>query len=286
MAGDTTKTDQEPPGGKAQKRDWITIVVSVAALFASIFSIMLSWYWNSPIGDVRALDPSGYAIIRGIDPRFEGEPDPQKGLGVGPYPSDHIVLPLEWANNSGSSILVKDPVLVFRELDSDGQPTGDETRFLLVGEFPEVSAQVFNNVNTRPHTFKNSIIIEPHTVIQSISVFRVDGWFKEPNQCFRFIPGENYRVEIRYLRIPEDLKVSAWWRLTGARPDRERSITLVDQLTVQTTVDFLNVYGPAREGESIGWDFFSLLPGSRSVQGDVQPRVDPEFRYSEEHPCA
>jgi hypothetical protein len=193
---------QGTPDEKTKKRDWTTIGVSIAALFVSIFSVMLSWYWNSPIGDVRALEPSGYAIVRGIDPTFEGEPELHKGLGVGPWPSDHVVMPIEWANNSGSSILVKDPVLVFQELDRDGHPIGDEIRFFLIGEFPEISAQVFNNVNTKPHTFKNSVIIEPHTVIQSISVFRVEGWFKEPNQCFRFIPGENYRVELRYLRIP------------------------------------------------------------------------------------
>lgn len=276
---------QGTPDEKTKKRDWTTAGVSIAALFVSIFSVMLSWYWNSPIGDVRALEPSGYAIVRGIDPTFEGEPGPQEGLGVGPYPSDHVVLPLEWANNSGSSILVKDPVLVFHQLGRDGRPVGEEIEFFLAGEFPEMSAQVFNGVNTKPHTFKNSLIIEPHTVIQSISVFRVEGWFKEPNECFRFIPGQNYRVEIRYLRIPEDPKVSAWWRLSGLRSERERSMILVERLTIQTTVDVLNVYGPVQEGESIGWDFFSLLPGSRTLQGGTPPRASQEVRYSEEDPC-
>jgi hypothetical protein len=273
-------TDEKP-----KKRDWTSVGVSIAALFVSIFSVLLSWYWNSPIGDVSALEPSGYAIVRGIDPTFEGEPGPREGLGVGPYPSDHVVMPLEWANNSGSSILVKDPVLVFDPLGRDGPPAGDEIEFFLVGEFPEMSAQVFNGVNTKPHTFKNSLVIEPHTVIQSISVFRIEGWFEEPNQCFRFIPGQRYRVEIRYLRIPEDPKVSAWWRLTGLRSERERTLTLVEQMTIQTTVDYLNVYGPTKEGESIGWDFYSLLPGSRSLQGDTPPRADADDRYSEEYPC-
>jgi hypothetical protein len=260
--------------------------VSIAALFVSIFSVLLSWYWNSPVGDVRPLEPSGYAIVRGMDPTFEGEADPQQGLGVGPYPSDHVVLPLEWANNSGSSILVKEPMLVFHQLDREGNRTGSAYRFFLVGEFPEVSAEVFNNVNTKPHTFKNSLIIEPHTVVQSASVFRVARWWSgQPNECFRFIPGESYEVEIKYLRIPEDPKVSTWWRLSGASAERERSLTLIDRVTIQTTVDFLNVYGPAHEGESIGWDFFSLLPGSRSTQGGSPPRAAPEYRYEEEAPC-
>jgi len=271
--------------GELKKRDWVTVSVAILALCVSFFSVMLSWYWNSPMGDVRPLEPSGYAIIRGIDPTFEGEAKQGEGLGVGPFPSDHVVLPLEWANNSGSSILVKEPMLVFHRLDRSGKPTGDELRFFLVGEFPEMSAQVFNNVNTKPHTFKNSIVIEPHTVLQTVSVFRIEGWFKEPNQCFRFIPGQSYQVEIKFLRVPEDPKVSAWWRITGVGTGRERSVPLIERLTIQTNVDFLNVYGPTQEGESIGWDFFSLLPGSRSTQGGSPPRGVLEHRYSEEPPC-
>jgi hypothetical protein len=166
------------------------------------------------------------------------------------------------------------------------QPTGSVYKFFLVGEFPEMSAKVFNNVNTEPHTFKNSLIIEPHTVMESVSVFRVAKWWSgQSNECFRFIPGDSYRMEIRYLRIPEDPKVSTWWRITGKGTARQRKLELVERLTIQTTVDFLNVYGPADPGENIGWDFYSLLPGTRSTQGGPVPRAAPEYRYKEERPC-
>jgi hypothetical protein len=277
---------QGNPDEKPKGRDPLAISLSILALVVSAASVFLSWYWNSPIGDVRPIEPSGYAIMRGLDPTFEGEPGPREGLGVGPYPSDHIVLPLEWANNSGSSILVKEPVLLLHKLGPDGEPTGSVYRFFLVGEFPEMSAKVFNDANTEPHTFKNSLIIEPHTVMQSVSVFRVAKWWGgQPNQCLRFIPGETYQMEIRYLRIPEDPKVNAWWRITGVGTQRQRTLTLIDRLTIQTNVDFLNVYGPAKPGENIGWDFFSLLPGSRSTQAGPVPRADPKYRYKEEPPC-
>jgi hypothetical protein len=67
--------------------------------------------------------------------------------------------------------------------------------------------------------------------------------------------------------------------------ERERSMTVIEKLTIQTTVDFLNVYGPAHPGENIGWDFLSLLPGSRSTQGGPVPRSVPEDRYKEVRPC-
>jgi hypothetical protein len=275
------------PSEKPKGRDPLTIGVSILALVVSATSVFLSWYWNSPIGDVRPIEPSGYAIMRGIDPTFEGEPGPREGLGVGPYPSDHLVLPLEWANNSGSSILVKEPVLLLHELGSDGEPTGGVHRFFLVGEFPEMSAKVLNNANTEPHTFKNSLIIEPHTVMESVSVFRVAKWWqRQPNECFRFIPGESYRVEIRYLRIPEDPKVNIWWRIAGVGTARQRKAELIERLTIQQSTDYLNVYGPAHPGESIAWDFFSLLPGTRSTQGGPVPRGRPEYRYKEEPPCS
>jgi len=277
---------QENSKEKAKGRDPLTIGVSILALIVSATSVFLSWYWNSPIGDVRPIEPSGYAIMRGIDPTFEGEPEPGIGLGLGPYPSDHIILPLEWANNSGNSILVKEPVLLLHKLGRDGEPTGSVYRFFLVGEFPETSAKVFNHANTEPHTFKNSLIIEPHTVMESVSVFRVAKWWSgQPNECFRFIPGDRYSVEIQYRRIPEDPKQAIWWRITGVGTKRERSMTVIEKLTIQTTVDFLNVYGPTHPGENIGWDFFSLLPGSRSTQGGTVPRADPKYRYEEEPPC-
>ncbi len=279
----------DPQGNRDDRdkgRDSLTVGVSVLALVVSATSVFLSWYWNSPIGDVRPIAPSGYAIIRGLDPTFEGEPGPREGLGVGPYPSDHIVLPLEWANNSGSSILVKEPVLILHALGRNGEPTGSTYKFFLVGEFPEMSAEVFSDANTEPHTFKNSLIIEPHTVLQSVAVFRVARWWSgQPNECLRFIPGDSYRVEVRYLRIPEDPKVSTWWKIRGVGTAKQRKVDLIERLTIQTNVDFLNVYGPARPGENIGWDFFSLLPGSRSTQDGPVRRADPRSRFEEESPC-
>ena len=105
---------------------------------------------------------------------------------------------------------------------------------------------------------------------------------REPNDCFRFTPGERYQVELEFNRIPEDPQQSLWWRLTGKGLETKRNVPLLDNLTIQTSADFISPYG---KGKSIGWDYFSLLPGSRSTQSDTPPRGDPEYRYSEESPC-
>lgn len=103
-----------------------------------------------------------------------------------------------------------------------------------------------------------------------------------PNECFRFVPGDSYRVELGFRRIPEDAMQAFWWRLTGVSSETERTLPLIDTLTVQTTADFISPYG---QRESIGWDFYSLLPGSRSEQDATPQRGDPEDRYSERPPC-
>jgi hypothetical protein len=278
--GTPGKNNEDAKKGEDGGRDKLWI--SVLALVVSGLSLALSWYWNSPMGEVTPIQPSGYAIVRGIDPAFEGEPEPGEGLGVGPYPSDHVILPIEWANSSGSSVLVKSPVLVLHALDQDGNPTGDERRFFMVGDFPEMSAEVLNDVNSKPHTFKNSVVLEPHSVLQSMAVFRVERWENE-NECFRFIPGQRYRVDAEYQRVPEDPKQAAWWRLRRVGTEQKRTEVLVERLVIQTTADFISPYG---QGESIGWDFYSLLPGSRSTRDETPLRGDPEHRYSEKPPCA
>jgi hypothetical protein len=187
---------------------------------------------------------------------------------------------LEWENNTGTTILIRDPRLTFHELELDGEPTGDELRFYAVDRLPGLSSEVLQTMQSNPATtgsvFPTSILVEPHSVAQSVLVFRVEGWFKPPNQCFRFIPGQSYRVDIQYTRFPEP---PIWHKNPLTK-------TLVERLPIQTNVDFLNVYGPTHGGENSGWDYVSLRPGTRSMQGGTVPRVAPEHRYNEEPPCS
>jgi hypothetical protein len=231
----------------------------------------------NPWGYVGAAGtPMGYGIVRGIDPTFNDEPEPTEGLGVGPYPSDHVVMPLEFINNTGNEVLIKNPRLVFIALGDSGELTGEGVRFLMIGELRELSNQELAGIQSQSDAYSssNSIPIESHSAAKSVPLFRVEKWWEE-YACFRFIPGQAYQVVLEFERVPEP----PLWHKSIQRQ------LLVERLTIQPTADFLNVYGPEQEGESIGWDFHSLLPGSRSLQADTLPRADPESRYKEEPPC-
>ena len=168
--------------------------VAIAAFFLSL----------NPWGEVGVAEkPAGYAIVRGMDPTFPGEPAPWEGFGVGPYPSDHVVMPLVWKNNTGNTIVISNLTLVFTGVDEDGEPTGVEHRFVMVGELPNISFETLNGLSSKwPYTFTNTVLVEPHSAERSTSLFRIVKWWEAPNQCFRFIPGQTYRVDIEFQRLP------------------------------------------------------------------------------------
>jgi hypothetical protein len=258
--------------------------VAKFALFLGLFSTILgisstlfTFYRTSSAGEIKVVEPlSGYALVWGIDPTYPNEPE----LSVGPFPSDHIVLPLEWSNGTGSPVLIKTPTLVLTELGEDGNPTEKELEFFLVGELPEASITVFNDVNTKPHNFTNSLVVEPHSVKQTVSVFRVSGWDSPENMCLRFHQGQNYQVDLAYERIPQDPRVRLGWRVAGSR-DGTISQSLVDNLPILARANSLSPYG---QGDSIGWDYISLLPGSRASRAKDLPEDETKY-YTEPEEC-
>jgi hypothetical protein len=247
-------------------------LVSVLVTVATFYTV------SNPWGSVGLADaPAGWVIVRGIAPILEGESEPG-ALRTRPYPSDHVVMPLEFVNNTGGTILIRDMVLVFSKLGTDGQPIGDQIRFFKVDKVPTISneeiADLQKNVSTssRDFTSARDLQIEAHSVATTLGVYRVEGWLAPPNECFRFIPGDVYEVDLEFRRVP-------------APPFLQRGTTsapLIERLTIQTTADFLSPYG---EG-GIGWDYFSLLPGSRSTHGDTPRRADPLHRPPEKPPCS
>jgi hypothetical protein len=236
--------------------------VARVALFLGIFSTVLgiistgiTLYQTSSAGKVKVVKPvSGYALVRGIDP---------EGSQMGPWNPDHIVLPLEWSNGTGSPVMIKSPSLQFSELGENGKPTGRLITFFLVGELPESSIMVSDNLNTIPHTFTNSVVVEPHSVKQTVSVFRVNNWDRE-NECLRFHQGQNYKVDLIYSRIPQE----PTWSLAREYGPQ----TLIDDLPILESANDLIPYS--------GWDYYSLLPGSRAARAD-DLREDATKSYEE-----
>jgi hypothetical protein len=220
----------------------VALFLGLLSTLLAITSTGITLYRTSTAGKVEVVEPlSGYALVRGINPGGEG--------GAFAISSDHIVLPLEWSNGTGSPVLIKSPSLRLSELGENGK----QLKFFLVGELPEMSITVFDNLSERPPTFTNSVVVEPHSVKPTVSVFRVNNW--DEHQCLRFHQGQNFKVVLEYRRIPQEprVRLPSW---LGGSEDEPKSQLLVDNLPILKSANRLSPY--------VGWDYYSLLPGSRA----------------------
>jgi len=159
---------------------YISIFLSILSLVVSILVAEIAYLDYIQPGDVRPFPPSGYAIIR----------------GDGSFPSDYLVLPLEWENTSGKSVLIRKPELILHEIDDANNETGTKYRFLLAGEYPEISYTAIQ----LPYAYKYSFSIEEHSTIPKVLVFHYERWWDENNSLykFQFKSGQKYRVDIKF----------------------------------------------------------------------------------------
>jgi hypothetical protein len=202
-------------------KDTISVLALIVSLFVSFGALAFTLWFNLSPGNVQPLKPSGYSIIRGIDS----------------FPSDHIVLPLEWGNTGGRPVLVRHPYLVLHELGPDGKETGNKYRFFLAGEYPDIS---YNSFAER-YRIKQSFILDPHSISLKVLVFHIEGWWNESKSNdlykFRFTGGKNYRVYIGYQK----------------NLDEQPKVELFEML-IFGTVDNLHRNGT----KGYWWDFFPL----------------------------
>jgi len=238
---------QSTGGDNKQKVSWaakVALGVSILAAVVSIVSAAVTIYRTSPIGPVKTVMPlSAYAIVRGINP---------VGLGA-PAPSDHLVLPLELSNNSGGTILLKEPILELHEI---GTPKNQIHTFFLNGEFEELSPKVFKNVHSHPPSFTTSLVLEPHSVSQRVLVFRVSDWH-EANYCFRFHQGQKFEAVLSYERIPPRPMA----RFGSGDPR--------DPVPLEPPLPLIE---GTNDIDLNSWDYISLLRGSRAVNLNGTPR--------------
>jgi hypothetical protein len=162
-----------------EERRWhVEIIISVIALLTSIVSLYFSVV-GTP-GTVQPIKPTGYGITR----------------GDGSFPSDSIVVPLEWENTSGKPIVIRQPVLILDELDDNGQKTGNKYRFLLAGEYSEISSEAFSKQYAR----KNSFVVEARSIPLKVLVFHYERWWDETDKfyAFQFKAKQRYSVTIEF----------------------------------------------------------------------------------------
>lgn len=163
---------------KEERRWHIQTGIPVAALLVSAVSLYFSIY-GTP-GTIRPIKPTGYCIIR----------------GDGPFPSDHIVLPLEWENTSGKPIVIRQPELILHEQDGNGQKAGNKYRFILAGEYQEISNEEF----IKQYAFKNSFVVEARSIPLKVLMFHYERWWDDTDKFYniQFKSGQRYKVSIRF----------------------------------------------------------------------------------------
>jgi len=156
---------------------WMTLFFTLVTSFlALVVSLVTLWFTWSPRGEVRAIEPSSYAIIR------------QDTLGPGPgytATAEHLVLPVEWKNDKGSPVLIRRLELTVREPEGNGETH----KFHLIKEYPLLSGQTFKE----EYDFRNSLTLEPHSVATRVLSFRSEDF------DFQFAPYTEYEVTLRFL---------------------------------------------------------------------------------------
>ncbi len=159
-------------------------LIALLALAVSALSLFFTLFWNSPIGVVSPLEPSGFAVMRGIGTE----------QGIGPFSSDHLVLPMQWKNASGRPVVVQRPELHLHTIRK-GNKSKKPLVFTLAGEYPDISTGSF----CERYSHNNSLLIEPHSVSINTLVFHhIDYWTKDFS--FFFTKGEEYEVVVTFTR--------------------------------------------------------------------------------------
>jgi hypothetical protein len=186
--------DSDKENSKKVKLTRKDIFMTVTMLLAIIGAGPVLWDLISP-GEVRPIPPSGYSIIRGVE--------------FFSFPSDHIVLPIDWEYTGGTPAVITHPYLVFREIDDNGnEKIGKQYKFYMAGVYPDISSYSFEKC----YIIKESFILDPHAITSTVIVFHIEPWWDPKNEfCynFRFQKGQIYSVYINFERelkyMPEDI---------------------------------------------------------------------------------
>ncbi|PWB73202.1 MAG: hypothetical protein C3F07_10125 [Anaerolineales bacterium] len=154
--------------------------ISIVSLLISIGTLAFTLVFNLSPGKTQPYKPSGFAIIRGVD-WFE---------------SDHIVIPFEWENSGGRSVIIRHPKLILHEIDSNGNETGETITFYLAGEYQDISSASF----IERYSVIRSFIIQPHTITLKTLLFHIENWWDDKGSTFsfHFTGGSIYKAYVSY----------------------------------------------------------------------------------------
>jgi hypothetical protein len=157
--------------------DIVPIIISLIALIISFYAIKQTIDYRSSEPSITVYAPTGYSILRGL---FS-------------FPSDHLVIPIEWENSGGKNAIIRYPHIKLQNVK-----TGNNLEFQLAGEVSGISTQDFRD--KYGYKLKNSFILDPHSISLKVLVFHISNWWDENNDNynFKFKSGDCYKVLIEY----------------------------------------------------------------------------------------
>jgi hypothetical protein len=191
------KMPDEPGGELGHKRNpvyvdvkesWWTIgsvVVALLALAASAWALYITW---APSGEVQPIEPSSYAVLR-VDP-LVGE-------------VEHLVVPLEWKNDKGRSVLIRSPRLRVCKLGEADKckEDGEWHIFRLVRDYRDISGGAFAGER---YNHKSSLVLKPHSISTNVLAFR---FLSVGGEKFQFESNVEYRITIDYFQDTESRRI-------------------------------------------------------------------------------
>ncbi|KAL8976796.1 MAG: hypothetical protein Q9177_006770 [Variospora cf. flavescens] len=181
--------------------------------------------------------------------------------GIGPLPSDHLVLPMQWKNASGRTVVIQRPELTLAKLggakdqtEEKGSEEGEERLvFTLAGTYPDISTDSFS----KRYSHNNSFLVEPHSVSVITMVFHVQG-FAEKNAYFRFASTDEFRLLIKYTKNSGLGGISQ--QIFRSFADGERTGVLAESLKMHGSLDTLKTPDdPERKKVDPWWDYWEEL---------------------------
>lgn len=154
--------------------------IALLALFVSVIALvpMIQDLWaDFRPKRVGPLEPYVYCFQRGL-------------FG---FPSDHLILPLEWENQRDKTVSIRIPYLKISPMDKEDV----HYTYTYVAEY----STVFGNQTPEENGFtpNSSLIVNPESVSLGWRVFRIFEY--DPNMdlfSFKFVPGGEYKVFIGY----------------------------------------------------------------------------------------
>lgn len=162
-------------------------IIAIPLTIIGIFLTICALYNTFSYGQGECIPPSEFAILRGYH---------------GSFPSDLLVVPINWRNNGARYELIENLSLDMTLKEMDRKTLDNRTikkRWILLGTIRDISGATIED--NRPYSYLQDLIIQPHSITQTFCVFQIEDYWNEKskNHDFKFNSSYNrWDVDINF----------------------------------------------------------------------------------------